>query len=84
VHLGRPWRKYGYSAFIDCYMGSQIARDGWLNWGHTHYYKTARFFEYHSSGPGADPSARVSWSHQLTARQAQAITVQSVLGPGKW
>ena len=84
VHLGRPWRKYGYSAFIDCYMGRQIAADGWLNWGHTDYYKTARFFEYHSTGPGADPSARVKWSHQLSRRQADAITIKAVLGPGNW
>jgi pectinesterase len=65
-------------------MGRQIAPAGWLNWGHTNYYKTARFFEFHSTGPGADVSARVKWSHQLTSKQAKAITVNAVLGPGHW
>jgi pectinesterase len=84
VHLGRPWRKYGYSAFVDCYMGRQIAPAGWLNWNHTNYYKTARFYEFHSTGPGADASARVPWSHQLSSAQAKLITVKAVLGPGRW
>ncbi len=30
----------------------------------------ACYAEYRSTGPGANPEARVPWSHQLTAAQA--------------
>ena len=84
VHLGRPWRPYGYVAFIHCSMGRQIAPDGWLNWDRTTYYKTARFYEFGSTGPGAGPAKRVRWSHQLTPEKAAGMTVRVILGRGPW
>src|SRR5207248_2023350 len=36
--------------------------------------------EFNSTGPGANPGGRVSWSHQLTNSQAKAITIKKVLG----
>jgi pectinesterase len=30
----------------------------------------AYYAEYNSTGPGANPTARASWSHQLTAGEA--------------
>jgi pectinesterase len=84
VYLGRPWRAYGSSTFIDCHMAADVAPAGWLNWQGTKYYKTARFSEYHSTGPGADAKARVKWSHQLTKAQAATYTVKAILGAGPW
>lgn len=78
--LGRPWRPYASVAFIYCYLGRAIKPEGWSNWHHTESYKTARYSEYENDGPGADTSARVSWSHQLTDEQAQKYTIQNVLG----
>ncbi len=84
VYLGRPWRAYGSTAFIDCHMGADIAPVGWLNWQGTKFYKTARFAEYHSTGPGANVKARVTWSRQLTKAQASKYTVKGILGNGPW
>jgi lysophospholipase L1-like esterase len=42
--------------------------------------KTARYAEYNSTGPGANPSQRVSWARQLTKDEADKITAQRVLG----
>jgi hypothetical protein len=39
----------------------------------------SRYAEYSSTGPGANPQARVSWAKQLTEAKAKAITVESVL-----
>ena len=70
VFLGRPWRPYARVVFIDCWLGSHIRAKGWDNWRDPAREKTASFAEYKSKGPGANPSARVAWSRQLTDREA--------------
>ena len=66
--------------FLDCEMGDHIKPNGWNNWRNPENEKTARYAEYNSSGPGAAPSKRVAWSHQLTKEEAEKITVEAVLG----
>jgi len=70
VYLGRPWRPYARVVFIDCWLGSHIRAEGWDNWRDPAREKTASYAEYRSKGPGANPSARVAWSRQLTASEA--------------
>ncbi len=85
VYLGRPWRLYAYTAFIDCEMGAHIRPEGWHNWNKPEAEKTARYSEYRSFGPGASPAARVSWSRQLSDEEAARITASSVLrGSDNW
>ena len=79
VYLGRPWRLYAYTAFVRCEMGPHIRPEGWHNWSKPEAEKTARYWEYMSRGPGANPSARVSWSHQLPEDEAARLTVENVL-----
>ena len=85
VYLGRPWRPYAYTLFMNCELGSHIRPEGWENWRNPDNERTARYYEYGNTGPGAYPqplpkgkgteaSERVTWSHQLTKREAQAIT----------
>jgi pectinesterase len=78
--LGRPWRPYASVAYLNCELGGHIKPEGWNNWGKTENEKTARYAEYNSSGPGANPSARVSWSKQLTEEEAKALTIEKILG----
>lgn len=79
-YLGRPWRPYGQSVFINCQMDKLVRPEGWHNWGSTDKEKTAFFAEYNSSGEGANPNKRVSWSHQLTDEQVKSFTPENVLG----
>lgn len=65
VYLGRPWRPYAYTAFIDCEMGGHITPAGWDNWRNPDNEQTARYSESGSTGPGANPTARVSWATTL-------------------
>lgn len=74
VYLGRPWRPYARVVFIECWLGEHIKPEGWDNWRDPAREKTAWFAEYKSSGPGANPRARVAWSKQLTAAQASAFS----------
>jgi pectinesterase len=79
VYLGRPWRPYARVVYIDCWLGEHIRPAGWDNWRNAENEKTAWFAEYHSTGPGANSSARVGWSKQLTARKAEEFAAW-----GKW
>lgn len=78
--LGRPWRPYASVTYLNCEMGAHIKPEGWNNWRNPSNELTARFAEYNNTGPGAHPDRRVRWAKQLTAQQADKITVESVLG----
>ena len=78
--LGRPWRPHAAVAYIECEMGDHISPAGWDNWRKVENEKTARYSEYKSTGPGAQPEARVPWSKQLTDEEAKAYTVPNILG----
>lgn len=79
-YLGRPWRPYGQSVFIDCKLGKHIKPEGWHNWGSTDKEKTAFFAEFKSKGKGASTKDRVAWSRQLTDKEASHYTKEKVLG----
>ena len=83
--LGRPWRPFASVAYLNCEMGGHIKPAGWDNWRNPTNELTVRYAEYRSTGPGANPGARVPWSRQLTAAEADQITVASVLsGSDAW
>lgn len=70
VYLGRPWRPYAYTLFIECELGKHIVLAGWHNWGKQSNEETARYMEYKNTGEGANASERVAWSKQLTDRKS--------------
>jgi pectinesterase len=83
--LGRPWRSYASVAYVRCEMGDHIKPEGWNNWRNPTNDITARFVEFNSTGPGANPAARVKWSRQLTEAEAGALTAEKVLrGSDDW
>jgi pectin methylesterase-like acyl-CoA thioesterase len=83
--LGRPWRPYASVTYLNCWMDAHISPAGWNNWRNPTNELTARYAEYRSTGPGANPAQRVKWSKQLTKEEADKITVESVLaGSDGW
>jgi pectinesterase len=80
VYLGRPWRPNAKVAYLGCNLGGHIVPAGWDNWKNPDNEKTAYYAEYRSTGPGANPTGRASWAHQLTAREAKRYTLKQVLG----
>lgn len=80
VYLGRPWRPYAYTLFIECELGKHIVLAGWHNWGKQSNEETARYMEYKNTGEGANASERVAWSKQLTKKEAEAVTVDAIFG----
>lgn len=87
VYLARPWRAYSTVAYLNTYMGVEIAPAGWLEWIHDGKpcLPTAFYAEYNSSGPGANPKERERYSKQLTATEAAEFEVKQFLaGDDHW
>ncbi|HET7118859.1 MAG TPA: pectinesterase family protein [Hanamia sp.] len=85
VFLGRPWRKYAKVVFINSKMGSFINPEGWSNWQNTDNYKTVFYAEKNSTGAGSNKNKRVSWSHQLTEKDAEKYSLKNIFsGLDNW
>lgn len=72
VYLGRPWRPYAHTMFINCYMDKHITPVGWHNWGNADNEVTSRYGEYGSTGPGAD-GQRVAWAKNPSPEQVKQL-----------
>ena len=83
VYLGRPWRVYAQTVFINCDLGNHILPIGWHNWSKPEAEKTVFYAEYENKGEGYKSSERVGWSHQLKKRQAKKYTLKNILGEHK-
>ena len=77
IMLGRPWREWAKTVYLNCELGAHIHPAGWADWGkpHGHFY----YGEYCSKGPGASPETRADFSCQLTDAEAAEYTVEKVL-----
>jgi pectinesterase len=76
--LGRPWRPFAKTVFLNCRLDKQVAAAGWNNWSNPANEKTAYYAEYKSTGPRASPDRRVDWAHQLTEEEAKTYTISNI------
>lgn len=83
LYLGRPWRAWAKSVFINCELPKQTAVEGWDNWGNTENEKTAYFAEYECTGEGFKPKERAKWTHQLKKSEAEKYSLKNILGNPK-
>lgn len=79
VYLGRPWRYYAKTVFIHCNMGAHIDPKGWHDWNKPESHQKSFYAEYESTGPGANTEQRVGWSHQLSEKQQETYTLETIL-----
>jgi PelA/Pel-15E family pectate lyase len=85
VFLGRPWRAFGRTVFLNSTMGEHIRAEGWNNWGNAENEKSAYFAEYNSKGAGAKMNERVRWIHQLSKEEAKQFETENFLkGKDGW
>lgn len=83
-YLGRPWRDYAKTIWIDCNMDHIIKAEGWHNWGKPQAEQTTFYAEYGSTGPGASKN-RVKWAKILSKKEAEAFSLEAVLiGNDNW
>lgn len=84
VFLGRPWRIYAKTVFIESELGNHILPVGWDNWSNKEAEHLSFYAEYNNSGPGFLPKQRASWAHQLTNKEVKEYTKSKILGETLW
>ena len=82
-YLGRPWRPFAKTVFINCFLDKHIKPEGWHNWNKPDAERTSYYAEYGSNGPGSNTDSRVKWSHQLTDAEALEYSFEKILGDWK-
>jgi pectinesterase len=78
--LGRPWRIYASTTFLNCEMSAVVRAEGWNDWKKPEARTTVRYAEFNSTGAGASPAKRPDWTKQLTNTGVREFTLQNVLG----
>lgn len=82
VYLGRPWRPYAKTVFIDTEMERHILPQGWNEWAGDKMFpnkeKTTYYAEFNSKGDGANVLNRVKWSQQLNKKDLKDYTLDKI------
>jgi len=85
LFLGRPWRVYSRVVVMNTELPEHLNPAGWSAWGRADPTPKAFYAEFNNSGPEWKPKERVVWSHQLTAKEAEAFTAKKFLaGTDHW
>nr|KJB49891.1 hypothetical protein B456_008G143800 [Gossypium raimondii] len=86
TYLGRPWKEYSRTVYMQNFMGSLIDPAGWREWNGDFALSTLYYAEYDNSGPGSNTSSRVTWSgyHTINATDAANFTVSGFLLGNDW
>ncbi|KAL8119775.1 putative pectinesterase/pectinesterase inhibitor 47 [Apium graveolens] len=85
-YLGRPWKQYSRTVYMQSYIGDLITPDGWLEWNGTVGLDTLYYGEYRNHGPGSNTTSRVQWPGygRLNATQAWNFTVFNLTLGDTW
>ncbi|KAJ9696549.1 hypothetical protein PVL29_008661 [Vitis rotundifolia] len=60
-YLGRPWKEYSRTVYMQSNIGDLIDPAGWLEWDGDFALSTLYYGEYKNRGPGSNTSGRVTW-----------------------
>ena len=77
--LGRPWRKYARTVFLECEMDEHVAPEGFSDWDAERVI-TDRCGEWGTTGARADQRTRHPAQKRMTEEEAALITPERVLG----
>ncbi|XP_057817365.1 pectinesterase [Cryptomeria japonica] len=86
TYLGRPWKEYSRTVYMQSYLDSLIQPAGWLAWSGDFALSTLYYGEYDNNGPGAGTSLRVTWAgyNVMNSTDAQNFTVTSFISGDSW
>ncbi|KAL4370443.1 probable pectinesterase/pectinesterase inhibitor 41 [Arachis duranensis] len=86
TYLGRPWKEYSRTIYIQSFMDSLIAPVGWSNWNGDFALSTLYYAEYNNMGPGSSTANRVNWPgyHVINDIDAANFTVSKFLDGDAW
>ncbi|XP_045810261.1 pectinesterase/pectinesterase inhibitor PPE8B-like [Trifolium pratense] len=86
TYLGRPWRNFSRTIFMESHLSNVIDPKGWLEMDGTHYSDTSTYCEYSNFGAGAKLDNRVKWPgyYILDEREAQEFSVDKFIEGNLW
>ncbi|XP_061361274.1 pectinesterase/pectinesterase inhibitor PPE8B-like [Gastrolobium bilobum] len=87
TYLGRPWKPYSITIFMQSYLSDVLRPEGWLEWNGSSHLDTLYYAEYNNYGPGAGLDKRVKWPgyHVINdSTQASNFTVAQLIVGDLW
>ncbi|OVA13138.1 Pectinesterase [Macleaya cordata] len=87
TYLGRPWKLYARTVFMQSFLGDLIEPEGWSEWNGDYALDTLYYGEYDNWGPGSNTSNRVTWTgyHVITdPAVAENFTVAELIQGEDW
>ncbi|KAK4360199.1 hypothetical protein RND71_019151 [Anisodus tanguticus] len=85
--LGRPWKNYSTTVFMQSNLGGFIHSNGWMPWVGTTAPSTIFYAEYNNVGAGANTKKRVNWKGlklRRTSKIVSKFTVKPFIQGEKW
>uniref|UniRef100_A0A7N0UNQ6 Pectinesterase n=1 Tax=Kalanchoe fedtschenkoi TaxID=63787 RepID=A0A7N0UNQ6_KALFE len=91
TYLGRPWRPFARTVYLESYMDDFIDPAGWTKWGggisdSDDGLATLYYGEYENYGPGSGTGNRVGWEgfHVMDYYDASNFTVAEFITGDEW
>eukprot|EP00253_Pinus_taeda_P021026 PITA_21026 len=87
TYLGRPWKEYSRTVYMQSYIDGVIQPAGWLEWDGAFALKTLYYGEYMNTGPGSATGNRVKWPGYRvikSSQEASKFTVGEFIQGNSW
>eukprot|EP00250_Pteridium_aquilinum_P016586 c23177_g1_i1 orf=387-2309(-) len=87
-YLGRPWKAFSRTVFLQSFMDSLIHPAGWLAWNSSNPFTDTLYYgEFQNRGPGSRIDQRVPWTgvHPvMNASDAALFTAEEFILGSAW
>ncbi|XP_015886000.4 pectinesterase isoform X1 [Ziziphus jujuba] len=86
TYLGRPWKEYSRTVYVQSFLDNLIDPSGWREWNGDYALSTLYYAEYNNTGPGSNTSMRVTWPgyYVINDTDAAAFAVSNFLLGDSW
>ncbi|CAI9774303.1 unnamed protein product [Fraxinus pennsylvanica] len=86
TYLGRPWKEFSRTIYMQSYIDGFINSLGWHEWSGDFALNTSYYAEFNNTGPGSNTSGRVNWPgfHVINSADAANFTVSNFLLGNDW
>ncbi|CAI9767834.1 unnamed protein product [Fraxinus pennsylvanica] len=86
TYLGRPWKEFSRTIYMQSYIDGFINPLGWHEWLGEFALNTSYYGEFNNRGAGSNTSGRVNWPgfHVIQSTDAANFTVSTFLLGDDW
>ncbi|KAK9945706.1 hypothetical protein M0R45_011205 [Rubus argutus] len=87
TYLGRPWKQYSRTVYMQSYIDTVVDPAGWRAWDGDFALSTLYYAEYNNTGPGSNTTNRVTWAGYnviTNSSDAANFTVSNFLLGDNW